>query len=390
MRRKIAVVTGTRAEYSLLYWLMKEIEADDALELQLLVTAMHLSPEFGSTYRDIEADGFTINAKVEMLISGDTAVSVSKSLGLGTIGFADAYEQLQPDVVVILGDRFEMLAATQAAAIANIPIAHIHGGEVTEGAVDDAIRHAITKFSSLHFVAANEYGRRVIQMGERPDSVYDVGALGLDAILRTPPLSRETLEQELGLDLARPIALVTYHPVTRESEDPTPAMSELLTALEDIPQLDLLITYPNADAGGRRLIKQIESYAAENPSRVTLVPNLGRLRYYSLLPHVAVVVGNSSSGIIEVPFFHKPTVNIGHRQAGRLRAKSVLDCDENRSEIVKAVQQAMSMKFQAGLTDMKCPYGNGDASRRIVEILREIPSKQLKKQAFYDLPSEEG
>lgn len=381
--RKIAVFTGTRAEYGLLYWLMKEIDAHPQLELQVIAAAMHLSPEFGNTWQAIQQDGFTINAKVEMLLSSDTRVGVAKSMGLGTIGLADALERLAPDALVILGDRFEALAAAQCALVMNIPIVHLHGGEVTEGAYDDAIRHAITKMASLHAVAAEPYRQRVIQMGEAPERVLNTGALGLDHLTRSPRMSRAELSKSLSFSLERPFLLVTYHPATLADEPPLESFKALLAALDKWPQHQVILTYPNADNGGRELIPEIEAYAAQQPERVLAIPSLGFKRYLSAVSEASAVVGNSSSGLIEVPSFGVPTVNIGQRQGGRLAADSVLHCAANQEAIEAALHQALSDEFQAACQHVENPYGQGDAAGQIVQALASLPLDTLKH--FHDL-----
>ncbi|WP_198320671.1 UDP-N-acetylglucosamine 2-epimerase [Azohydromonas aeria] len=382
-RKRIAVFTGTRAEYGLLYWLLKDIDASEQLELQLIVAAMHLSPEFGQTWRQIEQDGFHIDAKVEMLLSSDTATGVAKSMGLGTIGFADALQRLRPDVLVVLGDRFEALAIVQAALVMRIPVAHLHGGEVTEGAYDDAIRHAITKMASLHFVAAEPYRRRVIQMGESPSTVFNVGALGLDHLQRTPRMTLSELGESLGFVLAAPFVLATYHPVTMATEDPVASTTALLEALDAFPQHQVVLTYPNADNGGRAIIPLLQQYAAQRSSRVLLIESLGFKRYLSALAHARAVVGNSSSGIIEAPAFHVPTVNIGERQLGRLAADSVLHCRADRDDIVRTLGRALSDEFHRHSATTINPYGQGTASRSIVRELEAHPDRFHKR--FHDL-----
>ncbi|MGD8218463.1 UDP-N-acetylglucosamine 2-epimerase [Pseudomonas thivervalensis] len=382
---KVAVFTGTRAEYGLLYWLMKGLKDIPALELQVIVSGMHLSPEFGETWKHIVQDGFEINAKVEMLLSSDTAVGVIKSMGLGLLGFADALERLAPDVLVVLGDRFEALAMVQAALIMKIPVAHIHGGEITEGAYDDAIRHAISKMSMLHFVAAEPYRQRVIQMGEDPARVFNVGAVGLDHIKRGEFLSLEALSLSLGFELTKPFMLVTYHPVTLAEEDPEQSFLSLLDALELFPDHQVIITYPNADNGGRSIISLIEKYAAANPSRVLAVPSLGFKRYLSTVKHASVVVGNSSSGIIEVPSFGLPTVNIGSRQKGRLAAQTVIHCEPGSNAISEAIALALSKDFSSMCQHATNPYGQGDASQKIIQKLMNFDGSTSKK--FHDLDS---
>ncbi|SFX01110.1 MULTISPECIES: UDP-N-acetylglucosamine 2-epimerase [unclassified Pseudomonas] len=383
MASKVAVFTGTRAEYGLLYWLMKDIENNPSLDLKVIVSGMHLSPEFGETWKQIAHDGFEIDAKVEMLLSSDTAVGVVKSMGLGLLGFAEALERLAPDILVVLGDRFEALAIVQAALIMKIPVAHIHGGEITEGAYDDAIRHAISKMAALHFVAAEPYRQRVIQMGEDPARVFNVGAVGLDHVKRGEFLSLEALSQSLDFQIERPFMLVTYHPVTLAEEDPEQSFCALLGALDSFPDHQVIITYPNADNGGRSIISLIEKYAALNPDRVLAVPSLGFKRYLSILQYASVVVGNSSSGIIEVPSFGLPTVNIGSRQKGRLAAETVIPCEPSASSIRQAISLALSEGFSDMCKHAENPYGQGDASRKIVQQLIGFDGNTSKK--FYDL-----
>jgi UDP-2,4-diacetamido-2,4,6-trideoxy-beta-L-idose 2-epimerase len=383
MRRKIAVFTGTRADYGLLYWLMKDIQQSDFMELQVVVSGMHLSPEFGETWKQIEADGFRIDAKVEMLLSSDTPVGVVKSVGLGTIGFADALDRLEPEFLVVLGDRFEALAVVQAALVMRIPVAHLHGGEITEGAYDDAIRHAITKMSSLHFTAAEPYRRRVIQMGERPDTVFNVGALGLDHLLRDNPLSADELSASLGFNLDDPYFVVTYHPVTVAEEDPESAVRAMLTALDRFPKYRIVLTYPNADNGGRKIISVLNEYARDHSERVQAFPSLGSRRYLSALSRAAVTIGNSSSGIIEAPAFGVPTVNIGVRQRGRLAATSVINCEPDVESIHAAVEAAISPAFVRACQGVSNPYGQGNAAAQIVRILERHSGRGPKQ--FYDL-----
>lgn len=385
MKRRIAVFTGTRAEYGLLYWLMKDIQASEQLTLQVIVSGMHLSPEFGETWRQIEADGFTVDAKVEMLLSSDTPVGVIKSMGLGTIGFADALDKLRPDLLVVLGDRFEALAVVQAALIMRIPVAHLHGGELTEGAYDDAIRHAITKMASLHFTAAEPYRRRVIQMGEAPETVFNVGAVGLDHLQRNVPISLAALSESLGFALREPFFLVTYHPVTLADEDPGISFRAILTALDRFPGYQVILTYPNADNGGRTIIPLLEDYARRDPGRVLAIPSLGFRRYMSAASRTAAVIGNSSSGIIEAPSFGVPTVNIGSRQVGRLSAKSVLHCAPDVESIYQSIATAVSAEFRATCRTVSNPYGQGNASEQIVRILESHSGPFYKH--FYDLES---
>lgn len=383
--KKICVVTGTRAEYGLLRWLMAGIQAAPGLELQLLVTGMHLAPEFGLTYQAIEADGFKIDRKVEMLLSSDTAVGVSKSLGLAICGFADALADLQPDLLLVLGDRYEILAAVSAAMLARIPIAHLHGGELTEGAFDDAIRHAISKMSHLHFVAAEEYRQRVIQLGEAPERVHLVGGLGIDNILRLPRLSREELEQSLDFRLGPRNLLVTFHPVTLEKGSAQQQMAELLAALDSLEQTHIIFTMPNSDTESRGLFEMIDAFVARHPDTAKAYTSLGQLRYLSAIHHVDAVVGNSSSGLAEVPSFKKCTINIGDRQRGRLKASSVIDCLPQRDEILTALSLGLSPAFQAVLCNTNNPYGDGGAAEKIVTILEIVDYSQLLKKHFHDL-----
>ena len=386
-QRKICVVTGTRAEYGLLRWVMEGIRESERLELQVIATGMHLSPEFGLTYREIEADGFKIDRKVEMLLSADTPSSISKSMGIAMIGFADALEQLKPNLVLLLGDRYEIFAAAAAAMIAKIPIAHLHGGETTEGAFDEAIRHSITKMAHLHFVAAEDYRQRVIQLGEHPDRVFQVGGLGIDNIMRLPLLNRQELEQALDFPLGKRNLLVTFHPVTLEQETSAPQMQGLLQALTLQQDTHLIFTMPNADTDGRVLFKMIEDYVKEQPETRKAFTSLGQLRYLSCLRHVNAVVGNSSSGLAEAPSFRIGTINIGDRQRGRLKAKSVIDCEPHQQSIQKAFERLYSNAFQEQLAFVQNPYGEGGASAAIVKVLEKLPFEDLLKKQFYDLPS---
>lgn len=380
MTNTIAVFTGTRAEYGLLYWLMRDIAADPELELRLIVSGTHLSPEFGLTYQQIEQDGFKIDERIEMLLSSDTSVGVIKSMGVALLGLADALARQQPDVLVILGDRFEALAAAQAAMLQRIPVAHLHGGEITEGAYDDAIRHAITKLSYLHFTAAEPYRQRVIQLGEAPERVFNVGAVGLDHIVKTPLLSMEELQSSLGFTLDSPFFVVTYHPVTLADEPAKESFNALLTALDQYPGHQVILTYPNADDGGRAIIPLLEQYAAANPARVLAIPSLGYRRYLSAVKHCTAVIGNSSSGIIEVPSLGVPTINIGQRQQGRLAAQSVLHCEANGSAITQCIAQALQPMTPDAYVN---PYGAGDASGQIVARLKHFAAPTIKQ--FHDL-----
>lgn len=384
--KTICVVTGTRAEYGLLRWLMEGIRQSPDLKLQVIVTGAHLSPEFGLTYRDIEADGFVIDRKVEMLLSSDTSVGVAKSMGLAMIGFGDAFAELRPDLVLVLGDRYEIFSAAAAATIARIPIAHLHGGETTEGALDEAMRHSITKMAHLHFVAAEAYRRRVIQLGEDPARVFLVGGLGIDNILKLDLLDRVALEAALDFKLGPKNLLITFHPATLEQGAAAGQMDELLAALDTLKDTHIIFTMPNADTEGRALNRLLESYAACRPN-AKVYTSLGQMRYLSAIAHVDAVVGNSSSGLAEVPSFRKATVNIGDRQKGRLKAQSVIDCTPDRESIKAALAQAYSADFQASLSRVVSPYGDGGASHKILRNLENHDFSASLKKTFHDLPS---
>lgn len=386
MNRKICVITGTRAEYGLLRWVMQGIKDDPELTLQVIATGMHLSPEFGLTYREIEQDGFQIDRKVEMLTSSDTPVGIAKSMGLGLIGFADALNELQPDLIVVLGDRFEIFTAVSAALVACIPVAHLHGGETTEGAFDEAFRHSITKMSHLHFVAAEEYRQRVIQLGEQPERVFLVGGLGIDNIKRLKLLGRAELETSFDFKLAQKNLLITFHPVTLEKATAADQMAELLAALAELKDTQLIFTMPNADTDGRVLIKMVEQFVAQH-SNARAYTSLGQLRYLSCIAHVDGVVGNSSSGLAEVPSFKKGTINIGDRQRGRLQAASVINCEPTRQSIKTAIGKLYNIDFKASLNVIRNPYGEGGASEKVVETIKHYAIDGIAKKVFYDLPN---
>lgn len=384
IRRKIAIVTGSRAEYGLLYWLMQEIQTDSQLELQIIATGAHLSPEFGLTYRQIEVDGFKINAKVEMLMSSDSPIGIAKSIGLGVIGFADALSVLTPDMLVVLGDRFEIFAAAQAAVIARIPIAHLCGGESCETLIDEPIRHALTKMSQLHFVTAEPYRQRVIQMGESPERVFNFGTSGLDHLTRSALLDKETLENEIDFKFDSLTFLITYHNVTLKSESPERALKEIFKALGSFPQAKIIFTRPNSDTGGRIINELIDSYAATNSSRVKVYANLGTINYLSVMKYADVIIGNSSSGLVETPFFKKPTINIGDRQKGRLKATSVINCNADALQVSDGIMMALSSEFQAQLLNTRSPYGMGNVSNRIKNVIKDISLDNIVLKTFYD------
>lgn len=384
MTRKICVITGTRAEYGLLRWVMQGIKDEPELTLQIIATGMHLSPEFGLTYREIENDGFQIDQKVEMLTSSDTPVGIAKSMGLGLIGFADALDILQPDLIVVLGDRFEIFSAVSAALIALVPVAHLHGGEKTEGAFDEALRHSITKMSHLHFVAAEEYRQRVIQLGEQPEHVFLVGGLGIDNIKRLKLLDRAELEASLDFKLGQKSLLITFHSATLQASTAPEQMTEILAALSMLNDTQLVFTLPNADSDGRALIKMVEQFVIAHPN-ARAYTSLGQLRYISCIAQVDGVVGNSSSGLMEVPSFKKGTVNIGDRQLGRLQAASVINCEPTRASIQSALQRLYSVDFQEKLSRVVNPYDQGGASAKVVDALKRCTLNGLVKKTFHDL-----
>ena len=383
MTRKICVITGTRAEYGLMRWVMQGIKDDPELTLQVIATGMHLSPEFGLTYREIEKDGFKIDRKIEMLTSSDTPVGIAKSMGLGLIGFADALNELKPDLIVVLGDRFEIFAAVAAALVARIPVAHLHGGEATEGVIDEAIRHSITKMSHLHFVAAEEYRQRVIQLGEQPERVFLVGGLGIDNIKRLQLFDRAELEASIDFQLGAKSLLITFHPVTLETSTAEDQMAELLAALAELKDTQLIFTMPNADTDGRTLIKMVQQFVAQHPN-ARAYTSLGQLRYLSCIAQVDGVVGNSSSGLAEVPSFKKGTINIGDRQRGRLQAASVINCEPIRQSIEGALKRLYLADFQVSLSQVLNPYGEGGASEKIIASIKSAPLEDVLKKRFYD------
>lgn len=389
MKRKICIVTGTRAEYGLLYWIIKGIHEDPDLELQLVATGMHLSPEFGLTVKEIEKDGFPISERVEMLLSSDTESAIATSMGLGMISFAKVYERLKPDILLVLGDRFEILSAVSAAIPFRIPVAHIHGGEATEGLIDEPIRHAVTKMSHIHFTSTKKYRGRVIQMGERPENVFCYGAPGLDNIYKLKLLGKKELLYELGLPQEGNLGIVTYHPVTLEKDTAESQMSDLLNALKNFKDVFWVFTMPNADTGGRIIIKMIDEFVKDNPGKGKAFSSLGQLRFLSLLKNGDVMVGNSSSGLVEAPSFKLPVVNIGDRQKGRVRAENVIDVFNYKGDTISnAISKALSSSFKASLKGMKNPYGTGDASEKIVKKLNTITlSEKLIKKSFFEIKS---
>lgn len=381
---KICVFTGTRAEYGLLKPLMEEIQKQPEFELQIVASCMHLSPEFGLTYQEIEKDGFKIDEKVEMLLSSDTPVGTVKSMGVGMIGYADALSRLKPDMVIVLGDRFEALAFAISSYILRIPIAHLYGGEITEGALDEGFRHSITKLSYLHFTSTEDYKKRIIQMGEFPDRVFNVGALGLDNIKRFKLLTKEEIEQKLGIKFNKYSFLITYHPETLSDSNPQKDFIEILKALESFEDTTLIFTKANADPNGRIINAMIEDFINKRKNAYVF-DSLGHLLYLSVMSHSDVVIGNSSSGIIEAPSFKIATVNIGSRQKGRIKAKSIIDCEPKKDKIIEAINKAISTEFKEILDKVENPYGDGSAALKIIEILKKsLPIKNISKK-FYNL-----
>jgi GDP/UDP-N,N'-diacetylbacillosamine 2-epimerase (hydrolysing) len=383
--RKIAVVSGTRSEYGLLYWIIQEIKNNPELELQLIVTGMHLSPEFGLTVNQIEKDGFPICKRIEMLLSSDTAVGISKSMGLAMISFADVFTELQPDIVLVVGDRFEIFSAVSAAMIAKIPIAHCHGGEITEGAIDESIRHAITKMSHIHFVSTNEYRKRVIQLGENPECVFNVGALGIENINRIQLLNKAAFQESINFELGNFSALVTFHPVTLDKDSAETQFDVLLSALKEFPDLKLIFTKANADADGRIINQMIDQFVNTYPERSCAFVSLGQLRYLSALKYVNMVIGNSSSGILEAPSFHIPTINIGERQSGRIAADSVIQCANEVQAICTSIKKASNHAFVSFCKNVINPYDNGNASEKILDVLKSMPLENIVKKKFYNI-----
>ncbi|OIO38522.1 MAG: UDP-N-acetyl-D-glucosamine 2-epimerase, UDP-hydrolysing [Candidatus Omnitrophica bacterium CG1_02_49_16] len=384
--RKICIVTGSRADYGLLYWLMKEIRLDPQLKLQIVATGAHLSSVYGDTLKNIKSDGFNVDAKISILTHDNSPRGVTKSLAAAVSGFADVFERLLPHIVVVLGDRYEIFAAAQAAMIAGIPIAHIHGGESTEGMIDEAIRHSITKMAHFHFVAAQPYRKRLIQLGENPSRIFNYGAPGLDNLSRLPLLSRSEVEEALGLRFKKRVLLVTYHPVTLGHDRQLKVIRALLEAIDGVKDATILMTKANADSGGSAINQLINAYAKQRKGRVYTFASMGQLNYLSSMKHADLVLGNSSSGLIEAPSFKKPSVNIGPRQRGRLRASSVIDCGESRQKIASAIQKAFSPSFQQSLEQTESPYGRaGHISVKIKEKLKHVKLEGVLMKRFYEV-----
>ena len=384
MKKTIAIVTGTRAEYGLLKPLIKALHEDDKFNMQLLVTGMHLSKKYGNTITEIEADGFPITAKIDSHLEGDSAVNVSNSVAETTLGFAKVLEELNPDLMMVLGDRSEIFAAATAATIKGIPIAHIHGGETTEGAYDEAFRHAITKMSHWHFTSTEVYRKRVIQLGENPERVFNVGAIGVDSIANLKLMTKVEFESSIDFKLNKRNVLITFHPVTLENNTSEAQFNHLLSALDQLEEVTLIFTKPNSDKDGIIISNQIDNYVKNHSDKAVAFISLGQKRYLSALQYMDVVVGNSSSGIIEVPLFKIPTINIGDRQKGRLMPKSVINCLPIEAAITNALHQAFSSEFLISISNLKSDYGNGTATKQIMSVLNSQPLPSIKK-SFYDL-----
>ena len=383
-KRKICVVTGSRAEYGLLYWLIKEIESAQDLELQLIVTGMHLSPNFGLTYKSIEVD-FKIDKKIDIKLLSDDSKGISKSMGIAQTSLVKAYNKLKPDMVVVLGDRYEIFSATSAAMICNIPIAHIHGGEITEGSWDDSIRHCISKMAHLHFTATEEYRNRVIQLGEDPKRVFNTGGMGIESIKKLKLFSKNKLEKSIGFKLKKKNILITFHPVTLEKNTSKKQFQELLNAIKELNDTGIIFTKTNSDLNGNIINQMIDQFTKKYPKNSIGFTSLGQLRYLSLMKYVDAVVGNSSSGLLEAPSFKIGVINIGDRQKGRIRGKNVIDCLPNKKSIQKSLVKLYSKNFQMLLKKVKNPYNNGTSSKKIIRVLRNFKLKDILKKKFYNI-----
>lgn len=385
--KRIGIMTGTRAEYGLLKPLMQEINKDNDLELYLIVSGMHLSPEFGMTYKEIEEDGFEINAKVEMLLSSDSPAGISKSIGLGVIGFADEFQRADLDMLILLGDRYEALSAAISAMVMRIPIAHLHGGELTEGAIDEGIRHSITKMSYLHFTSTEQYRNRVIQLGENPERVFYVGALGVENIKKINLMTKEELERSIHFEIDENTVVVTYHPVTLENNTVEEQFLNLLKVLDRNPKIRMIFTKANADTNGRIVNELIDKYAAQNSERACAFMSLGQKRYLSALKYCRIVIGNSSSGIIEAPSFGKPIINIGDRQKGRICADSVINCGYTQQEIQRAMETALTEEFENKARNCRNPYEKENTAANIISVIKDylLNDKIKLKKGFYDI-----
>ena len=384
MKRKICIITGSRAEYGLLYWLIREVNIDKNLELQLIVTGMHLSAEFGLTYKEIEKD-FKIDMKIDMRLSSDTIEGISSSMGIAQKSFSEAYSELKPDIIVVLGDRYEIFSAATAAMISRIPIAHIHGGEATEGSIDEAIRHSITKMSHLHFTATEEYSKRVIQLGENPSKVFTVGGMGVENIKRLTLFTKEEFEKLIDFKLNIKNILVTFHPVTLEKNTSKKQFSEILDSIDDLKNTNIIFTKTNSDTGGKIINSMIDEYTSKNQNKSIAFTSMGQLNFLSALKYMDFIIGNSSSGLLEAPSLKIGTINIGDRQKGRIKAKSIIDCSPNKKNIKYAIKKAYSNEFQSLLKNIKNPYGDGCPSQKIIKILNSISIDDLLKKSFFNV-----
>ena len=385
--KKVCIITGSRAEYGLLKPLIKKLKDSKSLELQIIATCTHLSPEFGLTYQEIENDGFKINEKIEILLSSDTSIGISKSMGLAMISFCEAFDRLKPNIIIILGDRYEIFAAASAATVARIPIAHIHGGETTEGAFDESFRHSITKISYLHFTSTEEHRKRVIQLGEDPQRVFNVGAIGIENIKTIDLLEKDKLQETLGYQFGEKTILVTFHPTTLENNTAENQFKNLLDAIEEFETIKVIFTKSNADIGGKIINNMIDEYVKRNNQKSVAYTSLGSVKYLSVMKYCDVVVGNSSSGIIEAPAFMIPTINIGDRQKGRVQAKSVINCEPIKNDIITSLNKAFSEEFKKALKDTKNPYGDGNVTDRIITQIESylLNDKIQLKKAFYNI-----
>lgn len=382
---RVCFITGTRAEYGLLKPLILEMLRDNFFEVRIIVTGMHLSPEFGLTYKDIEEDGFVIDEKIEILLSSDTTVGISKAMGLGMISFSEAFERLKPDLVIGLGDRFELFSSVVAAMISRIPVAHLHGGEGTEGAFDEPMRHSITKMSHIHFTSTEFYRKRVIQLGENPLTVFNVGAIGLDNLKKLKLLTKKQLEKELHFNFGKKNIIFAFHPVTLEKDTSLKHVTEIFKALDRFKDIKIIFTKANADPGGRIINEFIENFVINNPDRSVVFTSLGQLRYLSTLQFVDAIVSNSSSGIIEMPSFKKATINIGDRQRGRIKASSVIDCEAKKENIIDAINKVYDDEFQKTLKKVINPYWQGGATEIIIDKLKTIDLSNILKKKFYGI-----
>lgn len=382
---KVCFITGSRAEYGLLRPLIDELLADKYFEVQLIITGMHISPEFGLTHKEISLEGLSNVEKIEILLSSDSPVGVSKAMGLAQISFSETYQRFKPDLIMGLGDRFELFSAVSAALVARIPVAHLHGGELTSGAYDDSFRHSITKMSHLHFTSTEVYRNRVIQLGEHPKTVFNVGALGLDNIKKIKLLSKKELEKALNFPLDKPYFVVTFHPVTLEKQASEKQINELLFALDEFKSYKIIFTKANADNDGRIINNLIDEYVAKNKNWAAAYFSLGQLKYLSALEYSSMMIGNSSSGIIEMPFFKKPTINIGDRQKGRILDESIIQCKPIKESVISAIKKGLSKEFLEKCKLQPNIFGDGRTSAKIKKTLKVVNVQSLIKKEFYDI-----